>query len=212
MNLIKIFTLLFLTLNAYAETGHMLIIGGGGEPNKETTIFDMNLEKVASFQEKSGYKTTISFNGGHVDTEKIVNSNFKGEVSNRGAFTGENYDQIISETIKKLENGQIPANDKILLYINTHGAEKESNELTHKISVTGGNVQNFNTLAGSKTVSLDRLKELADLAERKNVKLGILDMSCHSGSSMALANSKTCVISAAGPNHYGIIGRKALVV
>lgn len=50
------------------------------------------------------------------------------------------------------------------------------------------------------------LKKLTTLAKEKGVKVGIIDQSCHSGNSMALADDNTCVLSVTGPNHYGYAG------
>ncbi|MBV2169670.1 MAG: hypothetical protein KUL82_13280, partial [Bdellovibrio sp.] len=51
-----------------------------------------------------------------------------------------------------------------------------------------------------KQFDLNELKELRDLAEKNGVQLAILDFSCHSGSSLALATDKTCVVSGASHN------------
>jgi hypothetical protein len=121
--------------------------------------------------------------------------------SNKGAFTAVTYNAIIDEQIAKLKAAALggPPVDKILIIINTHGAEKAINNqdgttpYTHLISSTGP----------EKFVSLDKLTELTNLVKGTNTKLAIIDGSCHSGNSLPLANSNTCVISAAGPNHYG---------
>jgi hypothetical protein len=52
---------------------------------------------------------------------------------------------------------------------------------------------------------MDAFFDLAKVAEKYGVQLTILDLSCHSGESLRLQNSSTCVITGSGPDHpsYG---------
>jgi hypothetical protein len=92
-----------------------------------------------------------------------------------------------------------------LIYIDSHGATKKPAEETHQISLGKSPLQNYESL-GSDAVSLDQLKTLSRIANEKGIKLGILDLSCHSGNTLALKNENTCIISSAGPDHYGYGG------
>ncbi|HXH74702.1 MAG TPA: hypothetical protein VNJ08_07035 [Bacteriovoracaceae bacterium] len=195
--------LLFTSLEAGAVTKHMAILGGGGEPLADTTIFDNDFKVIGAFKrDNPEYKTTLSFNGGHKATEKIALNNFSSfDKSNH--FTAKAFEETIKSYEDQISSGAIKADDQLLIHLNTHGSSR-SNE-THNIATAEGAIRNYDTL-GSSTVSMDRLKNLTKLAEKKGVKLAIIDLSCHSGASLPLANSKTCVITSTGPNHYAYGG------
>lgn len=201
-----IFMSFFISLSSYAGELHLAVLGGGGEPKVETTIFDGALKEVGTFYKNNpSTKLTVAFNGGHAVTEKISQDNF-------GAtrpFTADNYNAAITDYVNKISSGVIKPGDKILVYVNTHGATKSPNEQTHGIATIGQVVTNFDSFSGPSVVSMDNLKRLTEIAEKKGVKLGIVDLSCHSGNSLALANSATCVISSTGPNHYAGAGTLA---
>ncbi len=202
--------ILLLPLTLFAQTLHMAVLGGSGEPHKtwdgrpnETTIFDTGLEKMGQFNRSHpDIRSEILFNGGHAQTEEIARQGF----GSSRPFSATGYYQIIQSYKEKLRTGQIKSGEKLLINIYSHGATKDIGEKSHKIAA-GGVMTNANTAAGTVTVSLDDLKSLADLAKAKGVKLGIIDLSCHSGNTLALADENTCVISATGPNHYSGAGR-----
>jgi hypothetical protein len=195
--------IIFFSFKVFAKDS-LIFIGGGGEPRgAKETQFDGSLEGVGEFYLRNSgmYNTTVSFNGGHEKTEVLINKIFDSHEVVSG-FTAANYNKIVDDLINKLSSNppQILAGEKILVFINSHGSEQQS-EKTHSISIANSAMTNMNA-GGMGMVSLDKLKVLADLAEKKNVKLGVIDGSCHSGSTLALANSKTCVVAASGPNHY----------
>lgn len=200
---IILLALTLFSINAFAKDA-ILFIGGGGEPKTaKETQFDGSLDGIGDFysNNKDSYTATISFNGGHEKTEKKLTKSFdRSEIVS--GFTAANYNKVVDDMIKNLSSNPpvIPAGGKILVFINSHGSE-QSSEKTHSISTANSAMTNMNA-GGAGMVSLDKLKELADLAEKKNVKLGIIDGSCHAGSSLSLANTKTCVVAASGPNHY----------
>lgn len=207
MKKLLLMVLATVSVNTVAAKDTIIIIGGGGEPlEAKETQFDKGLEGIGNFynDNKYDYDAIINFNGGHSNTEKKINKYF-GNANIINNFTVKNYNKLIDDTIQKLSANppQIAAGEKILLFINSHGSEKGSDE-THSISTAGSAMTNMNT-GGASLVSLDKLKALADLAEKMNVKLGIIDGSCHAGNSLSLANSKTCVVAASGPNHYSYI-------
>lgn len=183
-----------------SQENHLLFLGGGGEAaSKNDTIFDRGIPLVANFSKNSTYKTTTSFDGGHSQTTNLISQSFTG-ADNRGDFNKNNYEAIINDyKIKLLAaiNGSGPPVDKLMIIIDTHGYEKDEvstnpKENTHKISSSGA----------EKFVSMDSLKDLTRLAERAHTKLAIVDMSCHSGNSLELANANTCVISGSGQDSY----------
>jgi hypothetical protein len=202
--------ILLLPLTLFAQTLHMAVLGGSGEPHKtwdgranETTIFDPGLKKLGQLNRSHpDIKSEILFNGGHAQTEEIARQGF----GSSHPFSASGYYQIIQEYRTKLMNGEIKSGDKLLINLYSHGATKDPGEKTHKIAAGAGTMTNADSVSGVTTVSVDELKSLATLAKSKGVKLGIIDLSCHSGNSLALADENTCVISATGPNHYSGAG------
>ncbi|MFL5785717.1 MAG: hypothetical protein ACJ76H_13960 [Bacteriovoracaceae bacterium] len=196
--------LLLTSFTVFSQTLHLAVLGGSGEPqNKDTTIFDSGLEKMGEFNRSHpGIKSQVMFNGGHAKTEEIARVGFGSSTP----FSAKGYYQIIQDYKTKLANGEIKSGDKILLDIYSHGATRDLAEKSHKIAAGAGTMTNADSVSGVTTVSLDELKSLSDLAKSKGVKLAIVDLSCHSGNSLALAGDNTCVISATGPNHYSGAG------
>jgi hypothetical protein len=205
-------TSFFLAVSPVFAANHLFIAGGGGEPLKNgdgtpntKTMFDMNLKAMAAFKMTTGYNTKISFNGGHAETEEIISKNFKPDEVASSTFDKKSYENTIKAYETKILNGEIKTGDQLLIYIDTHGAYKTSTEESHSIALGKSPLQNLQTL-GSDMVSLDQLKSLTILAKDKGIKLGILDLSCHSGSTLALRNENTCIITSTGPEHYGFGG------
>lgn len=195
---------IFTSVKVQAEN-HFVVMGGGGEPlSNPGTQFDTSLENAADFYKDNSenYTTIINFNGGHIKTDKIIDTNFKGAVIKPG-FSAENYKAIVNELIEKLKSDPplIDRNQKILLFINSHGAEAKKDQQTHNVSASSSELVDMSE-KGLNSIDLDSLSELSKLAELRGVKLGIIDASCHSGNSLSLGNSKTCVITGSGPNHF----------
>jgi hypothetical protein len=204
---LKIYTLLLLiaSTHAWARSKHAIIMGGGGEPKRTFTIFDREIENFKDFIKKdSAWKVSTTYNGGHSSTEKILSDGLvKGSVQ---PFTEKSYDEMLKVYENKILKGEIKKGDQLLVYISSHGAAKKEGDKTHQISTSGGVATDLTTLEGSKTVSLDKLQDLIDLANQKGIKLGVLDFSCFSGNTLALANPNTCIISSAAPDNFGWAG------
>ncbi len=203
-----ILTVLLATLSfPLFAANHVAFIGGGGEPTGSNTIFDADVNRFGNFMERMPQETrlSVSFNGGHSRTEGRLTDNFP--AAPNVPFTPQNFDSMINRYQADIESGRITSADQLMLYIDTHGAEQmPGGQRTHNIATTGGAIANYDNLAGARSVSLDRLQQLTTLAESRGIKMAIVDVSCHSGSTLALANSKTCVITATGPRHYGFAG------
>lgn len=199
----SIVLLLFFTImSSYAQSKHLGILGGGGEPEGEKTIFDEQLQELQKYLGSSTpWKTQIAFNGGHSETEAIIKNGFKPNEITAPTFSGDAFEKMISSYEEKIKSGEIKSGDQLLLYIASHGALKGPDEKTHRIALSGKAAGDLTNLSDIPNVSLDRLKRLSELANEHNIKLGIIDTSCHSGSTLTLANDKTCVIGASGPDH-----------
>lgn len=188
---------------AGAAQGHLLYLGGGGEPEgKPGTIFDDGLKEMATFLDGKDWRSDIAFNGGHPESDKIRDARFKKSAS-VGPFTGAAMTSLIEQYKAKLE--KMNPGDQLMVVVDSHGgAKSDPNGLTHEISVGSSVKLNYKNLDGAKEkVTLDALSELSKIAQAKKVKLAIVDLSCYSGNSLSLANDQTCVIASTGPHNYG---------
>ena len=212
----SIILLILLSLPAFAEPAKYLgLIGGGMEPQKNAgTIFDDDIPLVGNFGKKAGYETTAIFNGGHPATESLLTSH----IGPTPPFAAASFEKMIADYETKIKSGTIKSGDQLLLIVHTHGAKrgtgKDSNEATHGIgfgivegtmdyTTLGTSGSSYSNPHPTGTVTLDRLKTLATLADQKGVKLAIVDSSCHSGGSIALGTPNTCVVSSTGYNNLG---------
>lgn len=195
---------LSITTIAFSAERTLVMLGGGGEPvSSDSTIFDQGLISLDGYLKKNNWNHSISFNGGHSKSDEILNTSFPSAQS-KNSFTAENFNTLIQNYENKIKSGQVKSGDQLMLMIATHGAMKSGNESTHQVAVNAVQGQtNLTNLSGATTVSIDKLKNLADLAKRNGIKLAILDFSCHSGNTISLANENTCVISSTGPKHFG---------
>lgn len=182
---------------------HAYILGGGGEPrSKAFTIFDSTLRTTGESLRSSNWPVTVRFNGGHADTEKIITEQFGRE--NADGFNPQTFKSTIADIKQRMLVTRSP-NAQFLIVIDSHGAMRidQTNEKTHSISASQTESGlDLNSLKGSITVSLDELKEIAELAEKKNIRLGIIDLSCHGGATLKLSNKNTCVVSASSDSLY----------
>lgn len=190
----------------FAQSNYMVIMGGGGEPKRNYTIFDNEVERVGDFvKSNQNWNAEITFNGGHSQTEQIIREKFgRRGISNKD-FTSESYQKTINDYVSKIKSGQIKKGDQLMVFINTHGGAKKGK--THTLATTQGVVTDYDRLNGG-TVSVDAVEELTKIASEKGIKLALIDFSCHSGNTMALKNPNTCVITSTGPDHYGYGGTR----
>lgn len=218
---------LAITSSNLFAANHMIFMGGGGEPTGPKTNFDPIVETLGKNIQGTQWKYQVSFNGGHSETEFIISQNFKSPAAPTTPFTKDTYKKLIDSYKTKINSGEITSGDQLMILINSHGAEKsETNgEVTHRIAVTKdpvaavaaaakkstatkNGITNYDSLAGSDVVSLDALADLIKLTKEKGIKLGIVDLSCHSGNTQALKKDapNTCIITSTGPIHYGFSG------
>lgn len=174
--------ILTLSLNAWAKK-EMLILGGGGEPAGNTTLFDKTLSSWGNFTKTAGWTPTVVFNGEHSNTESIAKS-IAGARSS--SATTANITRQLNALKQKILSGELRSGDQLMITVLSHGLEKTGSEQTHWVEAADGR---FN---------LDRLKEIRDLAEKKGIQLAIMDDSCYSGYSLQLGTDKTCVMTTGG--------------
>ncbi|MEA9357883.1 hypothetical protein SHI21_16755 [Bacteriovorax sp. PP10] len=194
---------------------HMVLMGGSGDPDGPKTIFDSTAEMLGkNLQASNQWKYQVAFNGGHSETETIIATNFSRPTAPTTPFNEQTYKKMIADYKAKIMSGEIASGDQLVIVIDTHGAEKSDKSLTHQIAVNSAKktpnrgITDFNNLSGSDTVSLDDLQEIVKLTNQKGIKLGIIDMSCHSGNTQALKQNapNTCIVTSTGPQHYGFAG------
>lgn len=207
-------TLLLAVSNAStAGERYTVYMGGGGEPaDSTTTIFDSGLSAFGNYLQTNPWNSEIRFDGGHSVTEGIVSSQFPSiPDSNRGPFTAESYGKTIDKYVALIKSGKIKDGDQLLLMIDSHGLKNPDGIFGKAHDIAVGTSKGV-FLGEGDEVSLSRLEELSSLAQAKHVNLAIVDMSCHSGNSLNLANERTCVITATGPEQYGYSGFAARFV
>lgn len=197
IHLSKILPFIVISLSLNSTVGYsagkkqFYLLGGGGEPEGRSTMFDAELETMAKFTNSSAdWESTISFNGGHTNTEKII-KNKMSKSKAVGPFDQKNYDALIKEMTQKLESGELKNGDQLMIEVNSHGDINRKDEKTHTVALAGGG-----------GVNLDALEKISNLAAEKGVKLAIVDMSCYSGSLLNIKNDKVCFISATSADTY----------
>src|SRR4051812_966427 len=103
MHLILLLLSLTFTFSVYAQNKFMAILGGGGEPKTETTIFDSDVKEVTRFAKSNPqWNTTLSFNGGHKKTEEIIQANMGAYDTSSQAFTMKSFESIIKNYEAKI--------------------------------------------------------------------------------------------------------------
>lgn len=208
--LLFLFISLLATAKAENPKTHMLVLGGSGDPAGDSTMFDPSLTSFGDYYKKKQQagelgEASIAFDGGHSKTDEIKNTQFP-NVSRLQNFTAETYQQEIARFKTMIENKTIKPGEQLLVYINTHGGEKDPNGKSHTIATGDAAITNYNTVAGAQSVSVDQVADLQIAASKNGVKLAIVDLSCHSGNTQSLSDDKTCIISATGKNHYAYNG------
>jgi hypothetical protein len=199
-----LFLICFILSGQLMATDYLMYIGAGGEDEKKDgTIFDSSIQEMAKYTKRTpNLKFNIALNGGHAKTEAIINKSFQ-NAETKSQFQASDYERLIQTYKTKLENNEIVSGDQLMIYVDTHGGENNGKFKTHSVASSSGRVNNFDTLSGNSSINLDELEILTKLAKAKGVKMAIVDVSCHSGSTLALADENTCVISSTGPHHYG---------
>lgn len=195
---------LVLAVTVVHAEDYLVIMGAGGEGSKEDTIFDSGIRNIANYvKNRPDLKVDVALNGGHPKTEELIRNEFPAGTAT-SQFKDTDYRRLIAKYKTMLSSDKMKAGDQLMIYIDTHGAEKEAAYKTHRIAVAGGGAAtNLNNLQGTTLVALDELEVLKDLAAKKGVRLAIIDQSCHSGNTIKLADENTCVVTSTGPNHYG---------
>lgn len=160
-------------------------MGGGGEPPGANTRFDLSLKNLGKLAQDADWTTSVVYNGGHSNSEVIAKQ--VGGAKN-WPVSKANINRQLATLKQKIVSGDLRKGDQLMIAISAHGLDQYTSEQTHSIVANDG------------LYNLDRIKEIRDLAEKKGVKLAIVDNTCYSGHSLKLGTNKTCVITSAGLN------------
>lgn len=171
----------------HAAPKRALLLGGGGDPAGPSTSFDQTLAPIARALDAGGYESSAAFDGGHVRTDEVLRDEFKDAAPFTAAVTEAKIDQLERD----LRAGRIK---QLMVIVNSHGALDKPAGAVH---VVEGKDQPFD---------LGALKRLQTAARIGGGRLAILDHSCYSGQTQALASPETCVISAGSDQTVSYIG------
>ncbi|MDD4976164.1 MAG: hypothetical protein PHY93_17540 [Bacteriovorax sp.] len=186
----------------YSGEKQLYLFGGGGGPDGDNTIFDDELNLISQFANspKSAWKTNYTFNGGHSETEKILQTKFKNATS-FGRFSKKNFLNSLQDIEGKLKD--LKRGDQLLLIMNTHGLNNTSDEKTHSIITSPVDGESYKSAEGARFASMDEFEKITALAEEKGVKLALIDLSCYSGNTLRLRKKNICIITTTGENQLG---------
>ncbi|OFZ20162.1 MAG: hypothetical protein A2X94_09660 [Bdellovibrionales bacterium GWB1_55_8] len=163
---------------------HTLFLGAAGEPAGSTTLFDLSLRTAGAYFSTAKHPVKLVFDGGHSVTEKIA-AQFYDE---REDISPETAKGSLRALKKDIERGKIKKGEQVLVALVSHGARREGDEAaTHGVSI-----------GRQQLLQSRELIPLRDAAEKAGVRLAIIDQSCFSGDTLAIASDKTCVVSATG--------------
>lgn len=207
-----LFVSMFISFDLQAEN-HSYLIGGGGENNKNKTMYDESVNNLGFLNKFSKPENqNIYFNGGHPKLEKALKKYFPSVQKNK--FTRSDYDKFIDKITNDIKTGKIKPGDQVLVNIESHGEVRNEKEVSHSIALKSliedpDLIKRF----GREFTSLDRLIEVIDLAEAKGIKLGIIDQSCFGGGSIELGRNKrnVCVISGSSKNNVNYNTQQGLL-
>jgi hypothetical protein len=163
----------------------LVLLGGSGDPAGNTTIFDQNLPQFSGLL-SGGWTPTVLYDGNRAGSRAAAAAVFGPHVS---SMDRAGMDRLFEAFDKSLAAGSLKKGDQVLLVIDTHGAVRTPGEATHSVALEGG-----------ERVSLDELRALRDKLAKAGVQVAIVDHSCYSGASLALADENTCVLASSSAN------------
>jgi hypothetical protein len=191
-----ILTLLFSFHFSFAKN-ELLVLGGGGEPDGPTTIFDDSFQIFADIAKthQQTWNSKFLIQKKHEKLSNIV----KELPSNE--FNPENSEREIKSLIEKMKTMQ--PGESVSVVILTHGlpAKVDNPTQTHLISASSSD--KIRSMI-RESVNLDLLIDVAKVAKEKSLKLAIVDNSCYSGSTQNLSKladfKDICILSGSSKN------------
>jgi len=182
---------------ANAKT-HFFIINGSEDDGSTHNIFAAELSKMIGPLKKLDLgKMYVVMSLKQVDLVNEV-SQFTPNIT---AFNQENILSKISELESDLERTDdlkvFNPNDKLIIIISAHGVKNTSDAVNSQVEISHS-ILTHNQQGEKSFTSLDKLVKSVELAQRKQLKVALIDLSCHSGFSqklMTLFPQGLCLIS-----------------
>jgi hypothetical protein len=163
----------------------LYLYGGAGDESHTENIFADEFLQQNRAAQTAGWQTSVLFDGDQPKAKARV-ARALGDPGLR-SFSQENFKAGLQEVGEK----KFVAGDQVLFIIDTHG------EIDASVNGHG--------IACSKDKDCDTgdLKKTIQKLQSQGVRVAVVDESCYSGQSLKLADSKTCVISAASKDDIG---------
>ncbi len=191
MRKIVVSFLFFFAVCSSAED-QLLVLGADPLQVGPFTPFDQQLELMVKKSKKTkNLHSSFLFTQGHKVTDDILKN------APTKNLTKETLSEELSQLTKRMQ--QMKEGETVSVVILAHGQRASASraKLTHDISAHKDE-QHLHEENGY--ISLDFLKDLAEVAAQKKLKMAIVDGSCYSGETLKIAQipglEKTCIISA----------------
>lgn len=171
---------------------HAYMYGGSGDPETRKNIFESDfVSAIKKAQQQKWQIGDIVFDGQHPSQQKTVSNAAKRNVED---FNSLSYESALQKIGAQIDAKEIKAGEQVLIILNSHGDPQKTDvpETSHSID------------CGSKgKCSIDRLAETIKKLEAIGAKPAIIDLSCYSGNTLALASAKTCVVTSSHKDDVG---------
>ncbi len=185
--------LTFISSSAWADSpdthNFLFVVGGSGDPAGDSTIFDTEIASIGPLAKSSAWSTTLLYDGDRSGSKAAAKNAFGQDAK---TFTQQNFSAAIQQYETLLQEKKIKAGDEFLLVVDTHGAQHDPKELSHSV-----------VSEDEALLPLDQIQTLRDHLQAAGAKVAIIDLSCFSGSTQALANDNTCVIASTDKDMFG---------
>jgi hypothetical protein len=98
-------TFLFLIANLSFADNLFVLIGGGGDPKGEKTIFDNSISEInMTLGKNKNWNKVACMDGGHSNTVKLIES--LNATNDKCEFTQKNYDLMVQSLIEKIKKNE----------------------------------------------------------------------------------------------------------
>ena len=172
------------TLKLKATNSYALVVGDVDNPDQNGQFTD-DFNNYENLSNSPKWSVTTLRTPQSYSLKSIIDTNLSTQ------FTKLSYYNVVEDLKQKLNRGELLPGDQLLVLVGAHGYEHEDNQKTHSVMAIDGQV------------NLDGLQDVIDLAEKKGIKLAIVDESCRSGNILNLDYKNACVMSGASKNGLG---------
>lgn len=179
---VLILLFLILPVSPVFATKHLVYFGGGNSAVESDAMFDQGLKDMMEYADKASWKSEFYF-------RKSVPKEMSAHKDRIKTFTPETFQKRIEGIKADIRQGRIKAGEQLMLYLDSHGILDEKG--------------NYLISVDRQRVETESLKGLIQLAEEKNIKLGIVGMTCYSGSLLRFKTANTCIVTIAPPDKVG---------